>query len=120
MKEALSQWLSERPPLEGVQATGLRDADATTATRIADPSFAHEGVENAWRCVADTFEVLRHHHCEAYSLRWRFEHSALHCLLRPDGICLMVLTTSKLQELDLAGLENLFREFQALEISTAE
>ncbi len=114
MSEQLMSWFSQRPPPAGAQATGLRYADQTTVTRITDPAFSREGIENAWRCVADTFQVLKHHHCEALRLRWRFEHSLLHCLAHPDGACLMVFTTSKLEELDTAGLEKLFREFDEL------
>ena len=33
-------------------------------------------------------------------------------LTRPDGICLMVFTTRKAPELDAAGLQAMFTEFQ--------
>ena len=72
-------------------------------------------MENAWRCVADTFEVLKHHRSPALHLRWVFEQALLYCVFRPDGVCLMVFTTRKPQELDATGLQTMFEEFQTLE-----
>ncbi len=112
MKERLNQWLTERAGVAGVQACGLRHADHSTFTQVRAPDFAPEGVENAWRCVADTFQVLKHHRFPAVNLRWVFEHALLYCLTRPDGICLMVFTTRKAPELDAAGLQAMFTEFQ--------
>ena len=95
MKEQLNQWLASCAPVAGVQALGLRHPDRTTSTRIVDPAFSAEGLENAWRSVGDTFQVLRHHQCAAVLLRWSFDQSLLHGLERPDGACLMVFTTRR-------------------------
>ena len=112
MKEQLQQWLSERADVPGIQACGLRFSDHTTCTQIREPSFSPDALENAWRTVADTFHVLKHHRLPAVNLRWVFEHALLYCLTRPDGICLMVFTTRKAQELDAASLEAMFEAFQ--------
>jgi hypothetical protein len=114
MSDSLQQWFSQHASVAGVQVLGLRQSDQTTATRIEDPSFSIEGVENAWRSVADTFEVLQHRGCAATQLRWVFEHSLLYCLRRPDGACLMAFATPKAREMDPAGLQALFLEFQNL------
>jgi hypothetical protein len=113
MKEHLHQWLSQRAEVPGVHACGLRFPDHTTSTHIREPSFPPDALENAWRTVADTFQVLKHHHLPAVNLRWVFEHALLYCLTRPDGTCLMVFTTRKAQELDAAGLQAMFVEFQS-------
>lgn len=114
MKERLNQWLAERASVTGVQACGLRHADHSTFTQSRSTDFAPEALENGWRCVADTFQVLRHHRLPAVNLRWVFENSLLYCLTRPDGACLMVFTTRKAQDLDAAGLQAMFSEFQEL------
>lgn len=112
MKEQLNQWLTARAPVAGVQVCGLRHPDGTTFTERRELNFTPEAAENAWRCVADTFQVLKHHRLPALSLRWVFEASLLHCRMRPDGTCLMVFTTRKPQDLDLAALQALFDEFE--------
>lgn len=112
MKEELHQWLSERAGVPGIQACGLRFSDHTTYTQIRESNFPSDALENAWRTVADTFHVFKHHRLPAVNLRWVFEHALLYCLTRPDGTCLMIFTTRKPQELDAAGLEAMFLEFQ--------
>ncbi len=114
MKAQLNQWLSSWVPVAGLQALGLHHPDQTTFTRVIDPTFPSEGLECAWRSVADTFQVLKHHQCPALRLRWSFEHSLLHGLARPDGTCLMVFTTRRHPELDAASLEALLLEFHAV------
>jgi hypothetical protein len=112
MKEQFNEWLKQQAQVAGLQACGLRYPDQSTFTEVRDLGFTREGLENAWRGVADTFEVLKHQQSPALHLRWVFEQSVLDCLTRPDGIVLMVFTTRKPQELDVAGLQALFMEFQ--------
>ncbi|MBI5387383.1 MAG: hypothetical protein HZA90_22200 [Verrucomicrobia bacterium] len=112
MNDPLHQWLAERAQTPGVQACGLRYPDHTTVTHSTAPNFPPDALENAWRCVADTFQVLKHHRLPAVHLRWVFEHALLYCLTRPDGVCLTVFTSRKAQEVDAAALQAMFTEFQ--------
>jgi hypothetical protein len=114
MTDEFHAWLNRSAQMAGLQAIGLRQADQSTLTVIQDPTFASEGVENTWRCVADTYQVLKHHRCPGIHLRWSFGQSLLFCVARADGLGLMILTTSKLEELDATGLEAIFQEFQEL------
>jgi hypothetical protein len=114
MKDRFHQWLSQRASVTGILACALRFPDHTTRTEIRQSDFSREGIENAWRCVADTFQVLKHHRSPGVHLRWVFEQALLFCLTRPDDICLMVFTTSKAQELDVLGLQAMFDEFHLL------
>jgi len=115
MKEQLNQWLSQHAQIAGIQACGLRHPDQTTFTEVREFEFTLEALENAWRCVADLFQVARHHGCPAAYLRWSFDQSNLYCLTRPDGTCLMAFVTPKPNELDSVGLQAMFEEFQHLE-----
>ncbi len=115
MKDQLNQWLSQRAQLAGLQACGLRHPDQTTFTEVREFEFTLEALENAWRCVADLYQVARHQDCPAAYLRWAFDQSNLYCLTRPDGTCLMAFTTPKASELDAAGLQALFEDFQKWE-----
>ena len=111
MNERLNQWLTQFAQVAGVQACAVRYPDQSTFTETREASFSREALENAWRCVADTFQVLKHYRAPALHLRWIFQHSLLYCLTRPDGICLLVFTTRKPQELDAPRLQSLFEEF---------
>ncbi len=112
MNQPLNQWLSRRAQVTGLQAAGLRHPDQTTFTELRELEFTREALENAWRCVDDLFQVARHQGHPATYLRWSFDQSHLHCLSRADGTCLMAFVTSKANELDVAGLEALFQDFQ--------
>ncbi len=112
MSEQLNQWLSQRAQVAGLQAAGLRYPDQTTFTEVREVEFTREALENAWRCVADLYQVARHQGCPASYLRWSFDQSNLYCLTRADGTCLMAFASPKASELDVAGLESLFEDFQ--------
>jgi hypothetical protein len=112
MKDRFNQWLSQHAQVAGVQACALRYPDQTSFTEVRASNFSRDALENAWRCVADTFQVLKHYRVPAADLRWTFEHSLLYCLNRPDGVYLLAFTTRKAAELDAPGLQRLFVEFQ--------
>ncbi len=114
MSPDFKTWLGRRAQVAGVQACGVRLGGETLAAEVWEPDFSHHGLESAWRCVVDTFQVLRYYQAPAFHLRWLFEQSQLHCLSRDDGACLMVFVTRKPHDLDAAGLEAMFAEFQQL------
>jgi hypothetical protein len=111
MKEQWNQWLLDQARVSGLHACGLRHADQSVFTLSCSPAFPPEHLDNAWRCVADTFQVLKHHRIPAVHLRWVFEHALFYCLNRSDGMGLMVFTSRKAQELDSDGLQKIFAQF---------
>lgn len=113
MNEPSNDWLARCVRVRGVWACGWRGPDHSLVAHTVAPDFPLERLEHAWRCVADTFQVLRHHRLPALCLRWTFEHALLFCLMRPEGTSLMVFTTRKPQDLDLEQLQALFDEFQS-------
>ena len=114
MKDALNQWLRQCDPVTGVLACGVRHTDQTTATRAFDPAFSETALENAWRCVGDTLQVLKHHRLPTEQMRWTFENALLFCALRPDGACLAVFISNDPQAVDTGALERMFAEFQTI------
>ena len=112
MKEILNDWLERNAHQPGVLACGLSYPDKSTCTRAAAANFSNEALENAWRCLADTFQVLKHHRLPAVRLCWVYEHCYLHCATRPDGIFLALFTARK--DVDAVEVNRLLSEFQSL------
>lgn len=115
MNEALHQWLNQCRPVAGLLACGVRHADQTASTRAFDPAFSDNALENAWRCVGDALQVLKHHHLPTEQMRWTYEQALLCCALRPDGACLAVFISNDPQAVDPGGLEQMFAEFQSID-----
>jgi hypothetical protein len=114
MKGLLNEWLGQIPPVTGVLACGLRHADQSACTRTFSPEFSEAALENAWRCVGDAFQVLKHNRLPTEQMQWAYENAMLFCALRPDGACLAVFTSKDPQAVDANGVERLFAEFQTL------
>ena len=60
MKASLNQWLEQTAPVPGVLAWGVRHSDQSASSRAFAPAFSEAALENAWRCVADALQVLKH------------------------------------------------------------
>lgn len=112
MKETLNAWLASNAHQPGVLAGGISHQDKTTFTEVVAANFSHEALENAWRCLTDTFQVFKHHRISAVRLRWVYEHCHLHCATRPDGSFLALFTMPK--EMDPAEVDRLLSQFQSL------
>jgi hypothetical protein len=58
---------------------------------------------NAWRCVDDTFRVMRLHRFPTRQLRWTYAQALLTAVRRDDGCLLSILTEPELsQEAEVA------------------
>ena len=105
MKETFKEWMVQNPRVDGVLACGVR--------------FPGVALENAWRCMADAYQVLTLHRLSAVRMRWVYETALLHCARRHDGIILGLFTSRNPDEVDAAGLEQLFASFEAQHESSA-
>ena len=76
--------------------------------------FSASALEQAWRVVDDTFQVLTAQHFPPTKLSWIFERAALHCVQRPDGAILGIFLARKNVEVDTVALTRLLAEFQGL------
>jgi hypothetical protein len=117
MNPQLQQWLVSKPPLAGIYAWGIRMPDQTTCTQSFSEAFAVPAIENAWRCVADTLQVIHLSRFPDRRIRWVFEHGWLCCAVRLDGSFLGVFTTNQIDRADWTGLEGLLMEFQSLNLT---
>jgi len=114
MNDRIKNWLAQVPTVRGLLACGVRFEDGMTLSQSYSCDCPMAALEHAWRCVADTFDVLAVYHQPANRLRWRYELAHLHCLRRNDGILLGLFVTSRPADLDAAAVERLMAEFEAL------
>lgn len=114
MRENIHNWLTEKTKIAGILACGIRSPDRKTYTRTLSPQFTPIALENACRCVTDTFQVLQANRFPANLVRWVFENYFIYGFVRPDGICLALLTRRSTAEIPTTDLEAIVAEFQSL------
>lgn len=91
MKEQFNLWLTRNARLPGVAAACLFYPDRSRFAQSWSPQLPADTLENAWRCVADTFLVLQLNRFPTQSIRWVFANAFLYCSRRADGMGLAVL-----------------------------
>src|ERR1700733_14688236 len=92
MQEHVHNWLTEKMKIAGVIACGIRSPDRKTFTRTHSQQFPQVALENACRCLGDTFQVLNSNRFPAKLVRWVYENHFLYGVVRADGHCLALLT----------------------------
>jgi len=116
-KEQMAAWLRAAPVVRGTLLRGVRFPDQTMASDAAEQNLPVGALEQAWRVVADTFQVLSAQRFPPTRLSWVYDRSVLHCVQRTDGAMLGVLTARKNADTDPEGLNRLLSEFQNLDLS---
>jgi hypothetical protein len=116
-KEQISQWLRTYPAVRGVLVRGIRFADETFVTDVDARDFPATALEQAWRLVADTFQVLSAQRLPPTRLSWVHERTVLHCVQRPDGAILGVFLSRKTADADPQAVDKLLAEFQGLPVA---
>jgi hypothetical protein len=119
MANAFEQWLISKPKLAGIYGWGIRLPDRTTFSESYSELFPVNALNNAWRCVADTLQVIRLHRFPERRVRWVFEHGWLLCSIRPDGIFLGVFTANQIEQVNWAGVELMLEEFNRLDAKSS-
>jgi len=113
-KAQISNWLRGTPALRGMLVRGVRFPDQTFVSDTDARDYPAGALEQAWRVVDDTIQVLGAQHFLPTRLTWVYERSVLHCVQHPDGSILGVFLTRKGAETDTEGLNRMFNEFQSL------
>lgn len=116
-KEQILQWLRATTVARGVLVRGIRFADETFSSDVDARDFPTTALEQAWRIVADTFQVLKAQRLPPTRLTWVHEKTTLHCAQRADGTILGVFVSRKNAEADTAAVEKLLAEFLQLPVS---
>jgi hypothetical protein len=115
VREHVHAWLTEKMKTAGVLACGVRAPDRKTFIRSQSPQFTQAALEQACRCLADTFQVLHANRFPSTLVRWVYENYFLYGSMREDGICFAVLTHREGGSVQPADLEQIIAEFQALQ-----
>jgi hypothetical protein len=110
----ITQWLRAYPAVRGVIVRGIRFADESFVSDGDVKDFPAPALEQAWRLVADTFQVLKAQRLPPTRLTWVHERTVLHCVKRADGAILGVFIARKSTDTDPMAVEKLLKEFQAL------
>ena len=113
-KEQLRKWLRASVAARGTLLSSVRFPDQTFVNEGAEKDFPTDGLEQAWRVVSDTFEVLRVQRFPPNRLAWVYERAVLHCVRRTDGAMLGVFCRRKTSEVDSEALTRFLNDFQGL------
>jgi hypothetical protein len=91
-------WFEALPPFPGLLAAGVRVPDQMTHSKCWVGGLPEAAVANAWRCVDDTFRVMRLHRFPTRQLRWTYAEALLTAVRRDDGCLLTMLTETELSQ----------------------
>jgi hypothetical protein len=111
LSSAWSMWLGALPPFAGLMAAGVRSAAQTTDSKVWTEGFSESALANAWRCVDDTFRVMRLHQFPTQQLRWTYDQAVLTAVRRADGCLLLVLTQVEQPQEAKAALNSWIKAF---------
>jgi hypothetical protein len=106
-----STWLNALPTFTGLLAAGVRSPDQASYSRGYVEGFQEGALANAWRCVDDTFRVMRLHRFPTQQLRWVYDNAVLTAVRREDGRLLLVFTEPDLPREGEAGLNAWIQAF---------
>ena len=113
MSALLNDWLHKHTRLPGVLAGGIGYPDHTLVVQPYGDHFPPEALENTWRCIADTYEVMNLHRFPPIELHWIYAQAQLYCVRRPDKIFLGLLISNEPGAIDQAEVKDLFADFKA-------
>ncbi|EEF60793.1 hypothetical protein [Pedosphaera parvula] len=115
MHEEIQNWLGEKIKISGVLACGVRFPDRKTYTRNQSAQFEPVALENACRCLADTFQVIHSNHFAVEHLRWIFGGYFVYGSMRDDGACFSFITRREDSPLKTDAVNHLLEEFKKLQ-----
>lgn len=111
MSSLWSEWFDALPPFAGLLAAGVRSGAQTTDSKVGTEGFSEAALANAWRCVDDTFRVMRLHRFPTRQLRWTYDQAVLTAVRREDGCLLLILTKVELAQEGEAVLNSWIKAF---------
>ena len=115
MKDTVKHWMVQNPRAQDLLAYGVRFPDKTSINESFSRDFPIVAMENAWRCIADAYQVLTLHRFPVARMRWIYEQALLTCVRRNDGIILGLFLVPGSGERGDQDVEKLFSQFHALQ-----
>lgn len=111
---SLKNWVMSNTGSLSVLALGIYGVDKTGFIQPCSGDWPAPGLENAWRCVAETFPVLQLNRFPTARFRFVFGDAVVHCERRRDGTCLGIFARRQNGICAEDELERLLAEFHAL------
>lgn len=108
---SLQDWISRNVSTMGVLAFGVFAPGKNSFVQPCIHNLSAPGLENAWRCVAETIPVLQLNRFPTARFRFVYGDAVVHCERSRDGTCLGIFAqrNSPAEEVD-----RLLTEFHAL------
>ena len=122
MKDVINEWVKLQAQRTGLFAIGVVHSDNTFSSQSCSTLYPAIFLNNSWRCLKDTFEMVRkHQRFDPLSLRWVYEHACLYAAQRADGSVLGIYVTRDEQLVPRTEVEKLLNEFLFMEeLSSSE
>jgi hypothetical protein len=114
MKDKLKKWLSDKSGIRGLLGSGVYFPDQSVLSHSAAPEYSSKSMENAWRCLSETFQAFKTQEIPSKHVKWIYENATLHGSMRSDGVCLGVFTRLNQEDYDSSSVVRMIQEFQQL------
>jgi hypothetical protein len=111
LHDKTARWLRSNIVVTGSIVRGVRFADETFITDVDTKDFPALALEQAWRVVADTYQVLSAQRIPPTRLNLVYDKAVLHCVRRSDGAIMGIFAHRKAADVDMNGVNRLFNEF---------
>jgi hypothetical protein len=114
MIESAHHWLESLAAHPACLACVVRPTGQGALIRSWDSALDDSALDLASRSALDMFRILKLHRLPSEFLQWTFQSGVMHCLWRPDGWVMMVLSRREpaLPEETLASLGQAFMELR--------
>ena len=114
MKENFQHWLTDNTLVPGVFGCGVRFPDFSCVSQSHTDMLAVERLDQVWQRLAETLALLQSQKLAPTQLTWTFEESHIQMAVRPDGICLGLITSPEATASPaVAALIERFQQFGA-------
>lgn len=111
LQDKTARWLRSNVVVPGAIVRGIRFSDETFVTDVDTKEFPALALEQAWRVVADAFQVLAAQRIPPTRLNLVHERAVLNCVRRHDGAIMGIFTTRKAGDVDMNAVNRLLNEF---------
>lgn len=113
--EQITKWLRSTRAPRGTIVRGVRFEDGSFISDVDTKDYPALALEQGWRVVSDTFQVLAAQRIPPTRLSWTYEKAVLHCVRRHDGVILGILVMRKSADLDTPGMNKMLADFLSME-----
>jgi hypothetical protein len=111
MKEEINQWLAANVKQPGILGLGVRYSDRSSYVLPCVPGIEAAALENACRCISDTYQVLKISFLKSKRVRWVYDGGVVDCAQREDGTCLGILSDGGQPGIEPVVVNRLLEEF---------